>query len=676
MSSLSISSPPEAYISATDETFANRLSSFDIDNAPFTDLYLQCNDGIIKGHSLLFSAHSPIIYKLLTETMHTYRLNNTSSSPATTTTTTESAPATTNTEGENTSNLSSMNILSTPTKATTSSSSSHILSPTSSSSSATISTINGITTYTIDVRPATCTQLRYIRTFVYTGKVKLPAHDAGLLITAATRLQITHLKSAIETEVVARFIDADTACAYLLIGRTPNATSPAVEGAAREYIRRNTAACFASESFFDLDIDTLITLLKDDELSIREDDLFRYCLSWADVRSATEENKPSRILPNIVASNNNEISTTTSAMVLAPANKNDIFNPTSPSSPSPYQLWNKYDPQLSRKLIRENLLKLILPYIRFPVMGAQAFARTVVPTDALPTEDVSALLLYFMAPDVPNAAIRFVTKPRKGSGSVYTWTTASAITNSTIVSFYGTKEDNKLYEDAEETKYKNKLVTLSGDHRTANFQCPIIDNDNNTTLANRETMLLTEQSFAGGVATIYISTWGLDNVTVGLLKSDNDIDDGDCALMMVEHALADSLRFEGIKLYINKDNTRNTIETITRTSFYAPHQPRVNALNLLDNGINPTDTINNNNINENICLKDGSCIIIFIDWDVHRVTFSIQHKDNSKPIEIGTLNNIPIKPFRVCLGAVSRSSGGDIDGIVTINNKLPQYLKG
>lgn len=517
---------------------------------------------------------------------------------------------------------------------------------------------------------------------MYTGKVKVPAYDAGLLITAATRLQIDHLKSAIEAEVVARFIDADTACAYFLVGRTANAASAAVEGAAREYIRRNTAACFSSDSFFDLDIDSLISLLKDDELSIREDDLFRYCLSWADVRSATEETKPSRVLNTVLANhtNHNEISTTTSAMaVIPPVPTNDIFNPVTVTNGLSHALWNKSDPQLSRKLIRENLLKLILPYIRFPIMGAQSFARTVVPTDALPTEDVSALLLYFMAPDVPNAAIRFSTKPRKGSGSVFTWTTASAVTNSTIVSFFGKKEDNKLDTSSpEETKYKNKYVTLSGDRRTANFQYRENDikkgttNENNVPVSSStstETMLLTEQSFAGGIATVYITTWGLENVTVGLLKSDNDIDDGDCAIMMVEHALSDSLRFEGIKLYTKKENnTKNTLESITRSSFFAPYQPRFTS-SLVDNSSTLMD-----NYNESLCLKDGSCIILHIDWDVHKATFSIHHKNLSKPIEIGTLNNLPIKPFRVSVGAVSRSSGGDIDGIVTINNKLPNYL--
>jgi hypothetical protein len=43
-------------------------------------------------------------------------------------------------------------------------------------------------------------------------------------------------------------------------------------------------------------------------------------------------------------------------------------------------------------------------------------------------------------------------------------------------------------------------------------------------------------------------------------------------------------------------------------------------------------------------------------------------------VEVAALSGLPARPVRLALGAIARPSGGDVDGIATINSKPPAYL--
>jgi hypothetical protein len=156
-------------------------------------------------------------------------------------------------------------------------------------------------------------------------------------------------------------------------------------------------------------------------------------------------------------------------------------------------------------------------------------------------------------------------------------------------------------------------------------------------------MLITEQSFAGGLSTVYITTWGLSSATVGVVVSESDLDDGDCPDMMAEHAKPSSPRFEGLTL----------LSAATHTAYLTSSPVRDPAA---------------------ACLRDGSCIVATLDWDLHRLVVFLHHKGAQGPVEVAALSALPSRPVRIALGAVARPSGGDVDGIATVNSKPPAYL--
>jgi hypothetical protein len=631
----------ESRLLAVDESFSARLTCYDSDDAQFADTHLQCEDGIVKAHSLVLAAHSPLVRR-------TVEANPLTSGAA-------AAP-----EGAGTG--------------------------------------NGARALEINLRPSTTRIVKLLRTYIYTGTIEVTAADAGSLITAASRLQINHLKNRLENEIVSRFITAKSACAYLLVGRMAGAGSPAVEGAAREYIRRNTAACFASQGFFDLDLETLLTLLKDSELSIREDDLFRRCLAWAAVRAAAT---PLAQKKNSNAADGGSSSTTTigtegvvttstaaSTTLGAGGGGGDsssnaaVDAGTIPASwmltvsLPPRNPWDKADPQLTRKMIREGLLSALVPYIRFPVMGAQSFARTVVPSDALPTDDVSALLMYFMAPDVTSNSrnLRFETQPRKGAGSCYTWSpeTASSASSSAAAS---SSTDASTVALRNNNNNNKASTTLSGDCRTIQFR-----ESSNTNSGTAPSMFVTEQAFTGGQATVYMTTWGCEQVTIGVVASDCEEDDGDCAQMMVELASPVNPRFEGLTIR----NSSSSSNSETAPAIYITAATHGAYMSLADSSSNTSTgtaivaTSSSSSSSSTSSpfppLRDGCPFILALDWDLHRLTISVHHKGESAPKLLATLNGLATKPLRLALGAVARPSGGDVDGIVTINNKAPAYL--
>jgi hypothetical protein len=498
--------------------------------------------------------------------------------------------------------------------------------------------------------------VRRVRSYAYTGAADYAPSESGEMVAVASRLGISHLRSHLEADVVSRFINAETACAYFLVGRRDGASSAAVEGAAREYIRRNASACVSSPGFFELDLDSLLSLLRDDALSIREEDLFRACLSWATMRASADAK--ARAAKQAEAAAAAAAAAAADPLAAAEAKADAALASSSPS------VWDKADPQVTKRLIRDGLLQALMPHLRFPTMGTQAFARAVVPTDALPTEDVSALLMYFLVPDVAAKSVRFPTAPRRGVGSLFTW--------------------------ARTTLAETGVLSLSGDRRTVHFRSAVgggtaaaaaaaaaegggegtVGGAASAPPAPSPTMLVSEQSFAGGLSTVYVTTWGCSSATVGVVVSESDFDDGDCAEMAAEHATPSSPRFEGLTLLSAPaqqllvepaavasaavaGTSAASITAATHAAYLAPCHVQDPAA---------------------AALRDGSSIVLTLDWDLHRLTVALHHKGSGAPVEVAALSGLPARPVRLALGAIARPSGGDVDGIATINSKPPAYL--
>lgn len=475
----------------------------------------------------------------------------------------------------------------------------------------------------VDVRPASRKCALAFRSFVTKGSLDITAADAASFITIASKLQIESILRALESDVVGKFISSDTALAYLLVGRREG--SSALIGAATAFIQRNAAACFATPSLFDLDLDTLLMLLKDDNLSIREEDLFRHCLAWADTRSHLDSAATTQPFGSAASEGGHDGGGAGSdASSAAPASQASAQPPAK-------------GVHVARKSLRESLLNATLPYIRFPIMGAQVFARTVVPTDVLPTSEVSNLLMYFMVPDIAAKTIKHNMLPRTGTGSKFTW----ARTCSNEAGVLSLSNDCRTIS----FRHMDQLAALSSIAAGA-ASAPAAAAQQ---LLSQPTMLVTEQAFGAGLATVYITTWGCKSATIGCIVSGLDYDDGDCAMMSAEHATPSDEAFEGLTITDSGDVTANT------------HKGRV-AVHVIGESAGA-------------CLRDGCPLVLTVDWDLHRLEVAIHHKGAAAPVHVATVAAIPSRPLRLALGAVAKPSGGDVDAFATINSNPPAYLK-
>ena len=73
-------------------------------------------------------------------------------------------------------------------------------------------------------------------------------------------------------------------------------------------------------------------------------------------------------------------------------------------------------------------------------------------------------------------------------------------------------------------------------------------------------------------------------------------------------------------------------------------------------------------------LRDGSCIVLTLDWDVHVLGVGVWHKGEDAPVQVGSLRGIPAMPLRLTLTATSVHNGGDVEGIAVIASRPPAQL--
>jgi BTB And C-terminal Kelch/BTB/POZ domain len=415
-----------------------------------------------------------------------------------------------------------------------------------------------------------CDNIVALRKFFYTGKLSLTADNACRMLELAKQYDITSLRSVGEIEIVARLINASTA--FQILESSQKAESPSVEGAAKSYIRANTAACVASIGFLSLTLENMLSLLKDDSLSIREEDLFRRVLKWVDANAQKIE--------------------------------------------------NTYASE-KKVLSRNDLLSLVIPFIRFPVMGAQVFARTVVPADVLTTDETTSILMGFIVPDVA-ASSKFNSHPRNNSGSLYTWSNNNVLAKLSV-------------------NNAKAIVSLSDDSRVVHFRHLQSHDIASSAFAEPDTLLITEQAFAAGISTLYVTVWGAAHVIVGAVTSQSNVDDGDAPSIASAGAFIQSDRFEGVTM-----STNGEIKPSTHSSAFQV------------TGMTP--------------IKDGTTLAITLDWDERTVAIAIYPVKSARTTAVPAckLLKLPAVPWRLAFGAIARPSAGDIDGIAQISSQPPQ----
>ncbi|XP_035712617.1 BTB/POZ domain-containing protein 2 isoform X2 [Folsomia candida] len=95
--------------------------------------------------------------------------------------------------------------------------------------------------------------------------------------------------------------------------------------------------------------------------------------------------------------------------------------------------WGKQSKKFDKDFPNSEALTELLKLIRFPIIGQQDFAAVVVPTGALPQEEVLAMFLHFS--DSSKFPCSFNEHPRNGSSDVYLYPGGIANPNSVVKRF-------------------------------------------------------------------------------------------------------------------------------------------------------------------------------------------------------------------------------------------------
>jgi hypothetical protein len=326
--------------------------------------------------------------------------------------------------------------------------------------------------------------------------------------------------------------------------------------------------------------------------------------------------------------------------------------------------------------IRDYLLQPLLPHVRFPLIGAAAFARTVVPRDALSGESTTALLMSFIVPQLP---VPYSTARRVQPGSVVSWSpevTGSVFRGGrcrTVVAPPPTLTADATVSPPEaganttQTGSRNahllvnaqSIVALSEDARTVHFRklpgaSEAEGTPDRTAAAEAafgisrqsplfpDALLVSEQTFSAGSQTIYITVWGVTSAYVGLAVSRSDSDVGDSAVDALAAAGPWSTQFEGVFF----DGTGSgEIHSCTRAA----------SMNTL--GYAP--------------LRDGYTIAVSIDCDEKAMVISVIPKGAPGALPIAKLSHLPPQAARLVFAPQAAASSGDVDGVVSISSQSP-----
>ena len=488
--------------------------------------------------------------------------------------------------------------------------------------------------------PVSAAAMRLFLGYCYAGSCAAAADEpqARELLYVAARFGAQALRSTVEADILRRFISRRTACSFLVrAGEEAGpgsgedaqaaATPHVIRAGAHAYVLANAAACFGSDAFLELSEHTLAALVQDDALSIREEDLFRACLTWADVQAGRR-------------------------------------TPPGPDAPA------------RKKVMRSVLLAFVLPHVRLPLLGMRAFARIVVPADVLPSADVAALLAAFSAqpPAAATAAAAVASaaappaspSPSAADGAAPpspAQPPVSPSSSAATAAFARTRFSAQPRSRATGSVFcfhaAPQHLTLSPDARTLHFPTAAgaVASAASVALALLP-LAVTDQAFSTGQQTVFLTVYGVERLVVGVVVSQDDTDDGDCAAMAAENASADSPHFEGLE--ISASGGAVTMEPHTHRATFTAEAAALDAglgVGGAGAGVGAAG----------LQLLDGDSLSLQVDCDTRRLDVTLlRPARKSRPASstlVASLTGIPFRPLRIAVGARPQAGASDLDGV-------------
>eukprot|EP01080_Neovahlkampfia_damariscottae_P008315 gene8315-139_t len=137
--------------------------------------------------------------------------------------------------------------------------------------------------------------------FAYTGQIEIDQNNVDDIIVCSDRYGITALK-VFCFEYRIKSVDKDTVIPTIMKGKRKEFEYDASEliDLCFKYLEKNTHEVVKSKTFSQLDEDGVITLCKSGELVIGEVDLFDGVLKWGNVAAKTDNSTLDNVLKNIL----------------------------------------------------------------------------------------------------------------------------------------------------------------------------------------------------------------------------------------------------------------------------------------------------------------------------------------------------------------------------------------
>lgn len=249
--------------------------------------------------------------------------------------------------------------------------------------------------------------------YLYTGCVEITTQNSIHLLYLAKKFNIQELKDAC-VEIVQSHLSSDNVLQILEVS-TMYEESLLVQRCL-ELVDQHTLTILTQPSFTELELKTVISIIKRETINIDEIQLFACCLQWAREQAKRASHVSPLASDSLSSSLLSHPSVINSVLLSSPHSSQSIFSSTShrASNTAAASISNLVisNGQRESDAVRREMQHLI-PYIRFPLVGSKDLVNIIKPTGCIPEQIYIESLEFNIDPARFNRnEIRF--QPRKG----------------------------------------------------------------------------------------------------------------------------------------------------------------------------------------------------------------------------------------------------------------------
>jgi hypothetical protein len=208
-------------------------------------------------------------------------------------------------------------------------------------------------------------------------------------------------------------------------------------------------------------------------------------------------------------------------------------------------------------------------------------------------------------------------------------------------------------------------LTLSPDARTLHFASPTPP----STPLSLQPLAVGEQALSTGASTLFLTLWGVARLIVGVVVSEDDTDDGDCAQMAAARARCDGAGFEGVEIsaadcgalvaHTHRAVFKNEVASASAAAAAAAASAASAAAGA---GAAPASAPA-----APPAISDGDSLALSLDCDTRRLDVTLLRPARrglaASSALLASLSALPSRPLRLAVGARGQAGASDLDGV-------------